>query len=89
MKIETMNFAFASAIAAAIIWTFFSALVWMMPGAMMDTTGNMVHMNMNGFGWMPSTYGFIWGLFAWGFFAGIFGLLQAAVYNGLTKNKQQ
>lgn len=86
MKINSLNFALASAITVAIVWIICSLLVWMMPGAMMDTTGSMVHMDISKFGWMLSLTGFFWGLIVWSFFAGIFAWLLAAIYNALTKS---
>jgi len=86
MKINSLNFALASAITAAVVWVICSLLVWMMPGAMMNTTGNMVHMDMSKSGFMLSPLGFLWGLVVWTLFAGIFAWLLATVYNLLTKN---
>ncbi len=86
MKINTLNFALASAITTAILWTVCSLMVWMMPGAMMNTTGYMVHIDISKFGWMLSPSGFFWGLIVWSIFAGIFAWLLAAIYNALTKS---
>ena len=86
MKINSLNLALASAITAAIVWAICSLLVWTMPGAMMNVTGNMVHMEMGKSGWMLSPLGFLWGLIIWSLFAGIFAWLLATVYNLLTKN---
>jgi len=79
MKINSLNFALASAITTAIVWVICSLLVWMMPGSMMNTTGNMVHMDMSKSGWMLSPLGFFWGLIVWSLFAGIFAWLLEAV----------
>lgn len=89
MKINSLNFALASAITAALLWTVCSLLVWMMPGPMMNTTGQMVHMDMSKFGWMLSPLGFFWGLIVWSLFAGIFAYLLAAIYNMLTKDQKR
>jgi hypothetical protein len=78
LKIKALNFALASAIT--------DAIVWIMPGAMMTTTGNMVHMDMSKFGWMISLGGVFLGLIIWSLFAGIFAWLLATIYNLLTKN---
>lgn len=86
MKINALNFGLASAITAAIVWIICSLMVWMMPGAMMTTTGNMVHMDMSKFGWILSPMGVIWGLVVWSLFAGIFAWLLATIYNLLTKS---
>ena len=86
MKINPLNFALASAITAAVVWIICSLLVWLMPGAMMNATGNMVHIEMGKSGFMLSPLGIIWGLVAWSLFAGIFAWILATVYNLLTKN---
>lgn len=86
MKINASRFAFAGAITTAIVWTVCSLMVWMMPGAMLSTTGHMFHMDMNKFGWMLSPVGFFWGLIVWSVSAGIFAWLLAAIYNRLTKD---
>ena len=86
MKINPLKFALASAITAAVAWIICSLLVWIMPGAMMNTTENMVHMEMARGGWMLSPIGVVWGLIAWGLFAGIFAWLLATIYNLLTKD---
>lgn len=86
MKINPLNFALASAITTAVVWIICSLLVWTMPGAMMNTTGYLVHMDMSKFGWMLSPIGVLWGLVVWSLFAGIFAWLLATIYNLLTKN---
>ncbi len=86
MKINSLNFALASAITAAVVWVICSLLVWMMPGAMMNLTGNMVHMDMSKSGFVLSPLGFLWGLVVWALFAGIFAWLLATIYNRLTKD---
>ena len=59
MKINSLNLALASAVTAAIVWAICSLLVWTMPGAMMNVTGNMVHMEMGKSGWILSPLGFL------------------------------
>lgn len=86
MKINSLNLALASAITAAVVWVICSLLVWMMPGAMMNMTGNMVHMDMSKSGFVLTPLGFIWGLIVWSISAGIFAWLLATIYNRLTKD---
>lgn len=81
MKIVSMNLAVAAAVASAIVWIACSLLVLTMPGAMMTTTGHMMHMDMKGFGWMLSPFGLVWGLIVWSLFAGVFAWLLATIYN--------
>lgn len=86
MKINSLNLALASAITTAAVWVICSFMVWMMPGSMMNTTGNMVHMDMSKSGFVLTPLGFIWGLVAWSISAGIFAWLLATIYNRLTKD---
>ena len=86
MKINPLNFALASTITAAVVWTICSLLVWMMPGAMMNMTTNLFHMEMAKSGFTLSPLGVIWGLIGWSLFAGVFAWILATVYNLLTKD---
>ena len=86
MKINQLNFALASAGAAAVVWIICSLLVWLMPGAMMNLTTNLFHMEMGKSGFVISPVGVIWGLIGWSLFAGIFAWILATIYNLLTKN---
>lgn len=86
MKINALNIALASAITTAIVWIICSLLVWSMPGAMMNLSGNMMHMELGKVGWMLSPVGVIWGLFGWSLSVGIFAWILATIYNLLTKD---
>ena len=86
MKINPLKFGVAGAITAAIVWVICSLLIWMMPGAMMNMTTNLFHMEMGKAGFVISPIGVIWGLIGWSLFAGIFAWILATVYNLLTKN---
>jgi hypothetical protein len=89
MKINPLNLGLASAITAGVVWIICSLLVWMIPGPMMTTTGNMTHMDMSRFGRMLSPIGIVWGLVIWSLFAGIFAWLLATVYNFLSRNTKE
>ena len=86
MRIDPLKFGLASAITAAIFWIICSLLVWMMPGAMMNMTTNLFHMEMGKSGFVISPIGVIWGLIGWSLFAGVFAWLLATIYNLLTKS---
>ncbi len=86
MKINSLKFGLASAITAAVVWIICSLLVWMMPGAMMNMTTNLFHMEMGKAGFVLSPIGVVWGLIGWGLFAGIFAWILATIYNFLTKD---
>ena len=86
MKINSLKFGLASAITAAVVWIICSLLVWMMPGAAMNMTTNLFHMEMGKSGFVLSPIGVIWGLIGWSLFAGIFAWILATIYNVLTKD---
>jgi len=86
MKIDPLKFGVAGAITAAIVWIICSLLIWMIPGAMMNMTTNLFHMEMGKSGFVLTPVGVIWGLVGWSLFTGIFAWLSATIYNQLTKN---
>lgn len=86
MKIDSLKFGVAAAITAAIVWIICSLLIWMIPGAMMNMTTNLFHMEMGKSGFVLTPVGVIWGLVGWSLFTGIFAWLSATIYNQLTKN---
>ncbi len=83
MKLNTMAYAAACAITTAIAWTIGTLFIWTMPGPMMSTSGQMMHMNGQRFGWMVSSGGYFWGLVAWSITAAFFAWLFATIYNAL------
>ena len=86
MKINSLKFGLATAITAAVVWIICSLLIWMMPGAMMNMTTNLFHMEIGKSGFVLSPIGVIWGLIGWSLFAGIFAWILATIYNLLTKD---
>jgi len=86
MKINALNFGLAGAVAAAVLWIICSLFVWIVPGAMVNVTTNMMHTELARSGWTISLAGVVWGLIGWSLFAGVFGWLAATIYNLLTKN---
>ena len=86
MKINALKLGLASAITAAVVWIICSLLIWMMPGAMMNMTTNLFHMEMGKSGFVLTPIGVIWGLVGWSLFAGIFAWILATIYNLLTKD---
>ena len=86
MKINSLKFGLASAVTAAVVWIICSLLIWIMPGAMMNMTTNLFHMEMGKSGFVLTPIGVIWGLVGWSLFAGIFAWILATIYNLLTKD---
>ncbi len=86
MKINALNFGFASAITTAIAWVICYSFVWAMPGTAKNVTGQMMHMDMDQIGWTLSSTGFVLGLVAWSVVVGIFATLLATIYNLFTRS---
>ena len=86
IKINALKFGLAGAITAAVVWIICSLLIWMMPGAMMNMTTNLFHMEMGKSGFVLSAVGVLWALVGWSLFGGIFAWLLATIYNLLAKN---
>ena len=86
MKINSLKFGLASAVTVAVVWIICSLLVWLMPGAMMNMTTNLFHMEMGKSGFVISPIGVLWGLIGWSLLAGIFAWILATIYNLLTKD---
>ncbi len=74
-------FGYAWAASAAILWIICSLAVILMPSAMMEVTGHMVHSNLSSQGWVMTPTGFVIGLAAWSLSSGAFGWLAASLYN--------
>ena len=83
MKLEAAKFGVATAVAFALIWIVCSALVALMPTAMMGASGNMTHGDFSGMSWSLHLGGFIVGGILWTLFAGVTAWLIAAIYNKL------
>ena len=58
-----------------------SLLVALLPGMMMNMTGDMVHADMSHMNWSMNLVGFLVGLVIWTLLAGITGWLVAIFYN--------
>ena len=83
MQLDSVKFGAASAVAFALLWLVCSLLVILIPGAMMETTGHMVHADLTNMQWRLGLTGFVFGLIAWSVLAGLTGWLVAAIYNRL------
>lgn len=84
--IDAKKFALASAVTAAILWVACSAMVAMLPGAMWQMTGHMLHIETSQMNWAMNWTGFCVGLASWSVAAGIAGGVLAAIYNRLVQS---
>jgi hypothetical protein len=84
MKIDAIKLGIATAIVFAIIWVICSALVVLMPGAMMQMSGHMLHADLSGLGWSMHWGGFFFGLILWSVIPGLLVWAIAAFYNRLS-----
>jgi hypothetical protein len=81
MKLNPTGLAAAAAAAFAIVWTACSILVAILPSAMSNMTGHMVHAHMENFSWMLDWSGYLIGLVAWSAWAAVTGWLIGTIYN--------
>ena len=65
MSLDANRLAISFGITTAVLWIICSALVAIMPGAMMAMTGHMFHATMEGISWTLTWAGFLIGLVAW------------------------
>lgn len=77
------KFAVASAATAAFLWIACSALVVILPEAMWQMTGHMLHIEMSQINWAMSWAGFCIGLISWSVAAGTAGGVLASIYSRL------
>ncbi len=83
MKLDAIKLGLATAIIAGVAWVICTLFVIMIPGGMMQMSGDMVHTNLSGMGWSMHWAGFFVGLVAWSLFSGLFVWAIAATYNRL------
>lgn len=84
MNIHAVKFGISCGLAAAILWVFCSALVALLPGAMLSMSGNMMHMQLGSLGWHLTIAGVVSGLVAWTVVSGIAGWVVISIYNRIT-----
>lgn len=81
MSLNNNALAMASAVTVAILWMVCSALVALLPGPAMVMTGHLLHIDLSGFEWSISIYGFVTALVCWAAIGGATGWLVATLYN--------
>lgn len=72
-KQTPMKWAIASALAVGVLWLICSAMVFIMPEAMMVMSSDMVHLNLAAFSWELSLSGVLMGLLGWMAIAALLG----------------
>ena len=80
-KLDPKALALASAATSTVLWIVCSILVALLPGMMMNMTGDMVHTNMGQMSWSLNFVGFSVGLLVWAALFGVTGWLIAVFYN--------
>lgn len=88
MKMHTINFAVACGIALSVVWIICVLFVMLMPMAMMELSGSMMHMEVTNMQWSMSLKGLIVGVIAWALVGGFTGGLIATFYNRLQSDQE-
>ncbi len=83
-KVQPMQWAVASALAVGVTWLICSAMVYLMPGPMLDISSDMVHLNLSQFSWHLSLSGVLMGLLGWMAMAALIGGLIPAILQKLS-----
>lgn len=81
MALNANKLAFATSVVFGFLWIICSALVVLIPGAMLRMTGYMVHTETLSFQWSLTWAGFIGGLVLWSVLSGLIVWLVARFYN--------
>lgn len=85
MKLKSVRFACACAMAFAAMWIVCSALVWISPSSMSEVSSHMLHLDTGYFSFTLTLAGFMEGLISWSLLAAVSGLLTAEFYNLLLR----
>ena len=85
MKLDAFKLGLATAIVLAIIWLICGALVVVIPAAMMQMSGHMLHADLSGGAWSMHWVGFLFGLVLWSVLGGALVWAVAALYNRLSR----
>lgn len=81
MLIDSKNLAFATAVAAGVLWEICTVMVLFFPVFMTHMTAHMMHLDPAEIGMVLSATDFVVGLLGWMVMAGGFGWLMGALYN--------
>ncbi len=83
MKLDALKLGLATGIVLAVVWVVCSILVVLMPLAMMQMGGHMLHADFGAARWTLHLSGFAFGLVLWSVLGGMLVWAVAAVYNRL------
>lgn len=83
MKLDALKLGYATGIVFAAIWVVCSILVIVVPGAMMQMSGHMIHAELSGVTWSMHWTGFFVGLVLWSLLSALLVWAVAEVYNRL------
>lgn len=83
MKLDALKLGYATGIVFAAVWVVCSILVIVVPGAMMQMSGHMIHAELSGVTWSMHWTGFFVGLVLWSLLSALLVWAVAEVYNRL------
>lgn len=83
MKLDPNKLGIATVIVFAGIWVICSALIMLIPNAMMQMSGHMLHADLGTLSWTINWAGFVIGLILWSVLSGLLVWAIAVVYNRL------
>jgi hypothetical protein len=83
MKLDALKLGVATAIVFAIVWIICSILVVIIPGAMMQMSGHMLHADLGNQGWSMHWAGFFTGLVLWSVMPALLVWAIVGLYNRL------
>lgn len=83
MKLDAFRLGVATAIVFAIVWIICSLLVVLLPNAMMQMSGHMLHADLGAARWSMHWAGFAIGLILWSLLPAVLVWAVVATYNRL------
>ena len=84
MKLQSVRFGLACALAFAALWIICTLLVWLSPSSMATVSSHMLHLEGSHFSFSLTLIGIVTGLVSWSLVAGISGVLIAMIYNKIS-----
>tara|TARA_R110002049_G_scaffold189977_1_gene358587 strand:+ start:11437 stop:11691 length:255 start_codon:yes stop_codon:yes gene_type:complete len=84
MKIDAARMALASGLSISIFWFICSLMVFILPGAMREMTGNMVHLDVTNLDWNLTWWGVLSGMLCWFVTAYAITYVSVAIYNRIS-----